>query len=101
MFEQVQVTREVFGSGENLLMQGDIRALPKEIGRLAGQIQCVYLDPPFMTGEKFFRTRPWGDRGWKKGSPTVRLPSYEDPSADERAYLRLLRQMIRTSWQEW
>ena len=97
MFERTDVNREVFGAGENLLIQGDVRSLPKEISRLAGKVQCVYLDPPFMTGEKFTRTRPWGDRGWKKGTPLIRLPAYEDSAEDERAYLRLLRQMIRAS----
>ena len=95
MFEQTEVNREVFGAGENLLIQGDVRSLPKEISRLAGKVQCVYLDPPFMTGEKFTRTRPWGDRGWKKGTPLIRLPAYEDSADDEKACLRLLRQMIR------
>ena len=96
-FVPIEVKREIFGSGENLLVQGDIRSLPKEISRLAGQIQCVYLDPPFMTGEKFARTRPWGAKGWQRGSPQIRLPAYEDSAADEKAYLRLLSRMIRTS----
>ena len=94
-FERVEVSREIFGNGENLLIRGDIRALPKEISRLAGQAQCVYLDPPFMTGEKFTRTRPWGSKGWRRGTPQIRLPSYEDQAGDEKAYIRLLTRMIR------
>ena len=96
-FERVEVIREVFGKGTNLLMQGDVRTLPKEFSRLAGQAQCVYLDPPFMTGEKFTRTRPWGSKGWRRGSPQIRLPSYEDQAGDERAYVRLLTRMVRVS----
>ena len=51
MFEQVSVEKEVFGQGENLLRCGNVLALPQEFRALYGQAQCVYLDPPFMTGE--------------------------------------------------
>ena len=47
MFEQVTVDREVFGTGENLLICGSVMKLPEEIRALAGKVQCVYVDPPF------------------------------------------------------
>ena len=58
MFEPVSVEKEVFGQGENLLQCGNVLALPAEFRALYGRAQCVYLDPPFMTGEKFMRRRP-------------------------------------------
>ena len=60
MFEQVKAEKEVFGNGENLLVCGSVMKLPDEIRALAGKAQCVYVDPPFMTGEKFMRRRPYG-----------------------------------------
>ena len=97
MFEQVNIEREVFGNGENLLMRGNVMALPQEIRNLAGKVQCVYLDPPFMTGEKFRRRRPYGETGWKNGTPAPRYPAYEDRYTSEKEYLRLLRRLIGAS----
>ncbi len=94
MFEQVNVEREVFGNGENLLIRGNVMALPQEMRNLAGTVQCVYLDPPFMTGEKFMRSRPYGEQGWKTGKPAPRYPAYEDRYTSEKEYLSMLRRMI-------
>ena len=94
MAEQVKVVREVFGNGENLLACGSVMKLPEEIRALAGKAQCVYVDPPFMTGEKFMRRRPYGEKGWKTGTPAPRYPAYEDRYVNEKQYLRLLRRVI-------
>ena len=94
MAEQVRVDCEVFGSGENLLMCGSVMKLPDEFRALAGSAQCVYVDPPFMTGEKFMRRRPYGEKGWKTGTPSPRYPAYEDRYTNEKQYLRLLRRVI-------
>ena len=96
-FQQVQVNREIFGAGENLLLQGSVFALPPALKALAGQVQLVYIDPPFMTGERFDRTRVYGAKGWKKGSPRVKLPAFEDCYESEKAYLRLLRKLLTES----
>ena len=93
MAKQVRVDREVFGNGENLLLCGNVMRLPPEIKALEGRVQCVCVDPPFMTGEKFTRRRPYGEKGWKSGSPVVRLPAYEDRYTDEKQYLRLIRRI--------
>ncbi len=94
MNEQVRVDREMFGNGENLLVCGSVMKLPDEIRALAGTAQCVYVDPPFMTGEKFMRRRPYGEKGWKTGTPSPRYPAYEDRYTSEKQYLRLLRRVI-------
>ena len=94
MFEPVSVEKEVFGQGENLLRCGNVLALPQEFRALYGQAQCVYLDPPFMTGEKFMRRRPYGEQGWRTGTPAPRYPAYEDRYTGEKEYLRLLRRLV-------
>ena len=94
MFEQINVDREIFGQGENLLRCGNVMALPDEFRALYGQAQCVYLDPPFMTGEKFMRRRPYGEQGWRTGNPAPRYPAYEDRYTGEKEYLRLLRRLV-------
>ena len=94
MYEQVNVEREVFGNGENLLICGSVMKLPEEIRALAGKAQCVCVDPPFMTGEKFMRRRPYGEKGWRSGTPAPRYPAYEDRYTNEKQYLRLLRRIV-------
>ncbi len=94
MYKQVRVTREVFGNGENLLVCGNVMKLPEEIRALTGKVQCVYADPPFMTGDHFDRSRPYGTKGWKSGSPAVRIPAFEDRFMSERQYVRLLNKII-------
>ena len=66
MYRQIAVNRAVYGKGTDLLVCGSVQRLPKEIRALAGQVQCVYLDPPFMTGGSFKRKRPLGEKGWRK-----------------------------------
>ena len=94
MFEQISVEKEIFGAGENLLRCGNVMAMPPEIRALYGQAQCVYLDPPFMTGEKFMRRRPYGEQGWRTGAPAPRYPAYNDRYTSEKEYLRLLRRLV-------
>ena len=97
MYEQVRIERTMYGEGENLLICGSVMKLPKEIRALQGQVQCVYLDPPFMTGEVFKRKRPYGEKGWRRGSPSLTVSGYSDRFPDEKSYLRFLRRIITVS----
>ena len=40
------------------------------------------------------RRRPYGEKGWRTGSPAPRYPAYEDRYTNEKQYLRLLRRVI-------
>ncbi len=97
MYKQTSVSREVFGNGENRLVRGNVMNLPAEIAGLAGKVQCVYADPPFMTGERFFRSRPYGEKGWKTGSPAPKYPAYDDRYTSEQTYLKMLRKLVSVS----
>ncbi len=94
-WRQVDCDREFLVSEQagGVLMQGDLRTL--DLSQFAGRIQCVYLDPPFFTGEDFcFRMRV-DDEGWKNGSQTLTLSAYSDSrSAGRGAYLALLRDAL-------
>ncbi len=94
MYEQVRVNRTVYGTGENFLIHGSVTKPPKELKALRGQAQCVYVDPPFMTGEVFRRKRPYGEKGWRRGTPSLMLEGYPDRFEDEKAYLRFLRRVV-------
>ncbi len=96
MYEQTCAETEIYGAGENLLVQGSVMKLPQAIRDLYGKAQCVYADPPFMTGQKFTRKRPYGEKGWRRGVPALTLPAYEDRFPDEKSYLRMIRRVIGT-----
>ena len=62
-----------------VLIQGDARTA--DLSAYQGRVQCVYLDPPFFTGDEFnFRMRI-GEKGWADGTQSVHLSWSFDPSA--------------------
>ncbi|GHU73876.1 hypothetical protein AGMMS49992_13820 [Clostridia bacterium] len=62
----------------------------------AGQIQTVYLDPPFDTGKPFDLRIPVGETGWQTGKPFVTLRAYND-RWNGYAYAGMMRAAIRTA----
>ena len=97
MYVQTRITRTEYGAGENLLACGSVMKPPRELREFRGKARFAYLDPPFMTGESFPRKRPLGEKGWRRGSPSLKLEGYEDRFADEKAYLWFLRRAVTLS----
>lgn len=98
VFKPINVTQEITGSGQDLLLLGDGSAPNQALAKRAGLAQAVYIDPPFMTGERFMRRRRFGARGWRTGSPSPAYPSYEDCYDSREAYDRMLRGLIENAW---
>ncbi|MBQ8081473.1 MAG: site-specific DNA-methyltransferase [Clostridia bacterium] len=65
-----------------------------DLARYEGKVQCVYADPPFLTGEEFLMRQRVGAEGWRTGKPTVTLGAYSDVFSSREEYLRLLRSLI-------
>ena len=86
---QVECDREIHlnGSQGNLLLR-DARA---DFSRWENQVDCVYMDPPFLTGEEFFLRMRVGEEGWATGRSALTLPAYQDKYASRQEYLGLLR----------
>ncbi len=74
------------------LMIGD--AASADLNAYAGGAQCVYYDPPFMTGEKFQMNMRVGEDGWRTGKPSLLLPAFSDHYADTDQYLSMLRAAV-------
>lgn len=73
-----------------VLMQGDLRTV--NLDAYLGRVQCVYMDPPFYTGDDFSFRQRIGEKGWTDGSQTLTLSAYSDSRAGGQAqYLQLLR----------
>ena len=58
-----------------------------------GKVSCVYIDPPFYTGELFCMNQRIGESGWKDGKRTVKLQAYSDRFESREAYLDLIRSL--------
>ena len=80
--------------GENLLLQHDAC---QQVEALSGKAQAVYADPPFLTGEDFTRKRPFGERGWMKGKPTLMVEGFSDRFASTEAYDDFLRKLCENA----
>ena len=98
MFVKSDIRREVLGGRESLLLQGDATMPQEALQSLAGQAQCVYIDPPFMTGEEFRRKRVYGESGWRTGKHAIQLDSYSDSFENREQYLKFLRGLIENSF---
>ena len=94
--EKVTVEREMQrGEGPmGEVYQGDVRGLlPKLLERHAGEVQLIYIDPPFATGQQFEVKMRVGEREHRSGVGSLVLPAYRD-EADEAAYLLMMREML-------
>ena len=88
-FETISLSRECHGKGDRgTILQAD-GSCTELLADWAGQAQCVYVDPPFQTGNSFTRRQPVGEEGWAKGKPFLTLAGYTD-QWDRNAYVELL-----------
>ncbi len=86
---QVNCEKEIHGDGtEGDLLLRDSRG---DFDAWRGKARCVYLDPPFYTGEAFYLQMRVGEKGWETGRDTIRLPAYSDRFASRQEYLDFLR----------
>ncbi len=86
---------EVHGRGQQgTVMYADARG---DFSAYAGQVQLVYLDPPFMTGEDFSMRMRVGEKGWETGRDALVLPAYQDKFSSKGEYLSLLRAALENA----
>ena len=78
-----------------LLMQATLPDCAEALlSRYAGTVQTVYLDPPFNTGKQFEMKMRIGEKGYKTGSPALRLPAYDDRWPDRESYMKLMHETL-------
>ena len=94
---QVYCAREVRQDAQGLICLGD--SVQSDFSRYWGCVSCVYLDPPYMTGERFILRQRVGDDGWLNGKRFVDLPAYSDVWPERGAYLDLIRGLLRQAHQ--
>ena len=92
---QVACHKEIHGDGAaGELLLRDARG---DFSAWKGKIQCVYLDPPFLTGDQFFLQMRVGEKEWETGKGSLRLPAYSDQFSGKQAYLDLLRAALENA----
>ena len=95
IWHQIDGSREMIageGSG-GILIQGDVRTV--DLSAYNGRVQCVYMDPPFFTGDDFFFRMRIGEKGWTNGTPAITLRAYSDSrTGGQVRYLQLLRAAV-------
>lgn len=61
-----------------------------------GSVQLIYLDPPFSTGGRFEMRMRVGEKEWKTGQGSLRLPAYDD-NLPRETYLALMRSVLESA----
>ena len=78
-----------------VLKQANLSACREELlARYAGNVQTIYLDPPFNTGKLFDMKVRVGEKGYKDGSPMLTLPAYDDRWESREDYLAMMRETL-------
>ena len=87
---------ESHGTGEGgLLLQGDaVQLAQRLLAEFPEQVQCLYIDPPFFTGDVFQHRMRVGDEGWRTGRHQIVLPAYSDRYPSKEAYLSFMRELL-------
>lgn len=70
-----------------------IDGLDALLGDRAGSIKLIYMDPPYLTGERFTMRVRVGQAEWRSGLGSLRLPAFDDRS-DRESYLALMREVL-------
>ena len=94
---QVTCASETRPDARGVIRLGDSSLM--DFSRYWGKVSCVYLDPPYMTGERFILRQRIGEEGWSGGKRMIDLPAYPDTWADRSEYLAMLRGLMRQARQ--
>lgn len=82
------------GAAKGLFFLGDARErLASLLPEYEGKVKCVYMDPPFMTGDRFYMRVRVGEEEWRRGVGSLALETFSDRLSRE-AYLDLLRETL-------
>ena len=82
------------GSVKGLFCPGDaVERLEALLPEYEGRVKLVYMDPPFMTGDRFFMRVRVGAEEWRKGAGSLTLETFTDKLSRED-YLNLLRRVL-------
>ncbi len=98
--EQIQVRAEWHpapGGVKGMFLLGDaIERMEALLAEWEGRIKLIYMDPPFMTGDRFYMRVRVGEEEWRRGKGSFVLESFADRQSREE-YLAMMRRALELS----
>ena len=98
--EQIRVTTEwhpATGGVKGMFCLGDaIERMEALMPEWEGKIKLIYMDPPFMTGDRFYMRVRVGEAEWQRGKGSFALESFSDKQSRED-YLAMMRRVLELS----
>jgi len=91
-WQQIPCAAETRGEPAGCVLLGDSTSL--DLSGFEGRAACVYLDPPYLTGETFRLHQRIGTEGWRTGKRQLELFAYSDRYSDREEYLNELRLIL-------
>jgi len=95
--KQIRIDQELHSCPngvEGLFYMGDTPAtLEALLPEFEGKIKSIYMDPPFMTGDRFYMRVRVGASDWKNGKSSLSLESFVDQDGREQ-FLTLMRRVL-------
>lgn len=94
--ERIHIERELrAGKGvEGAFYLGDCAdTLEALLSDYAGKIKMIYMDPPYLTGDKFYMRLRVGEESWRKSRGAITRECFADPK-DRGAYLTYMRRVL-------
>lgn len=93
--KRIAIEKESYtGSVDGLFLLDDsISGLDRLLKTHAEKIKLIYLDPPFLTGERFVMRVRVGESEWKSGRGTLELESFCD-AKNREAFLAMMRSVL-------
>ena len=94
---RIPLTTEIHpcgGAPQGLFCFGDaIERLEALLPEREGQIKLIYMDPPFMTGDRFYMHVRVGADQWRRGRGSLALESFVDQK-DREQFLAMMRRVL-------
>ena len=82
------------GAPQGRFYLGDaVQTLEALLPEWEGRIKLVYMDPPFMTGDRFYMRVRVGAEEWRRGKGSLALETFSD-RLSRADYLALLRRVL-------
>lgn len=81
------------GAGGEFYLGNSLELLDEFLARYAGKVKCLYLDPPFLTGQSFEMSIRVGADDWKAMSGSIHVPTFRDCQDPDEYYSTLRRIM--------
>lgn len=98
--EQIRVTTEwhpASGGVQGMFCLGDaVERMEDLLPDWEGRIKLIYMDPPFMSGDRFFMRVRVGEEEWRRGKGSFELESFADRQSRED-YLAMMRRVLELS----